>query len=87
MKYYSDKLDALYGSVEELEQAEQKAVEEEKRKQALKDERSKRAKEVEDAIEKANQLMQDFIKDYGAFHASIKHDTGWLNMLLSLFDF
>lgn len=86
MKYYSEKTDKLYDSEEALVAAENKLLEEQKRKQALKDERAARAKEVEDAIEHANQLMSKFVEDYGSFHTTVNPTNNWLNTLLSLFD-
>ena len=84
MKFYSEQLNKLFNSVEELKAAEDK-VNAEKRaaeeKQAqLKAQREKRAKEVEDAFKfaaeaqkKANELLNAFVKDYGSFHTTMKN--------------
>ena len=84
MKYYSEQLNKLFNSVEELQAAEDKVnaakrVEEEKKAQ-LKAQREKRAKEVEDAFKlaaeaqkKANELLNAFVKDYGSFHTTMKN--------------
>lgn len=83
MKFYSEQLNKLFNSVEELKAAEDK-VNAEKRaaeeKQAqLKAQREKRAKEVEEAIkfaaeaqQQANDLLNAFVKDYGSFHTTMK---------------
>lgn len=84
--YYSDVLDKMFTSEEALQQAEQEALEAQKKAKAAKDERARRAKEVEDAIEHANDLMSKFIDDYGSFHRTTTHDNNWLAMILSLFD-
>ena len=86
MKYYSETLDKLFDSEAELKKAENTALEEKKRKQALKDERAKRAKEVDEAIEHASDLLNKFIEDYGTFHSSIGNDKSFFATLLSLFD-
>lgn len=79
MKYYSEKLNLLYDSAEELQNAEEKATAEEQKKLALKSQREERAKAVEQALQaaneaqkKANDLLRDFVKDYGSFHTSLR---------------
>lgn len=83
IKYYSEQLNQLFNSVEELEAAEDKVnaakrAEEEKKAQ-LKAQREARAKEVEDAFrvaydstKKANELLSAFVKDYGSYHTTLK---------------
>jgi len=79
MKYYSEITKQLYDSQDELYKAEHadeiKKAEEKKKSE----ERARRAKEVEDAISAADaahkaaqEKLNAFIKDYGAFHTSIK---------------
>ena len=74
IKYYSEQLNQLFNSVEELEAAEDK-VNAAKRKA----QREARAKEVEDAFKvayestkKANELLSAFVKDYGSYHTTLK---------------
>ena len=79
MKYYSEALQKFYNTPEECEEAEskeQKAKEEaEKKAKALKEQRKERAAEVEKALDELNkaekhyrELLDKFLKDYGAFH-------------------
>jgi len=94
IKYYSEQLNQLFNSVEELQAAEEKVnaakrAEEEKKAQ-LKVNREKRAKEVEEAFKqaseaqaKANELLKAFVKDYGSYHTSIKDAAP--NSLFDLF--
>ena len=94
IKYYSEQLNQLFNSVEELEAAEDKVnaakkAEEEKKAQ-LKAQREQRAKEVEDAFKvayddtkKAYELLNAFVKDYGAYHTSVKDAAP--NSLFDLF--
>lgn len=83
MKFYSEKLNKLFDSQEscvEAESAHDKQVAEaEAKKKALADERATRAKAVEEAYRNAikakqdyDKLLQDFLKDYGSFHATFK---------------
>ena len=72
MKFYSDVTKKLYETQEDLIKAEKEIKDKESN-------RAKRAKEVETAIsaaeaaqKKANKLLNDFLKDYGSFHATIK---------------
>ena len=39
----------------------------------LKETRAARAKEVEDAFNKANELLNKFVEDYGSFHYTYNH--------------
>ena len=83
MKYYSEQLKKLFDTPEELLAAEEKVnaakhAEEEKKAQ-LKAQREKRAKEVEDAFKiaaeaqkKANELLNAFVKDFGAYHTTLR---------------
>lgn len=90
MKYYSEKLNSLYETAEECAKAEEahdKAIAEaEAKKNALASKRAERAKEVENAYANAvnakkayNQILQEFLKDYGSFHATFKDVDPFLN--------
>ena len=81
MKYYSETLNKLYDTEQDLIKAEQKVKEEEYKKlekeKAMKAARATRAKEVEKALKDANdaqakaiKLLKNFTKDYGYFHMS-----------------
>lgn len=83
MKFYSEQLNKLFDSAEELQAAEDKVMAakkaEEEKKAQLKATREARAKEVEAAFQavneankKANELLNAFVKDYGSFHTSVK---------------
>lgn len=84
--YFSEVLNKAFATEAELVKAEEAFLAEQKRKQAWKDERAIRAKEVEDALDHASELMSKFIEDYGSFHRTTTRDNNWLAMLLSLFE-
>lgn len=74
MKYYSQLTKKLYDSQDELVNAEAEQTK-------AKADRAERAKEVTEALKaateaqkKANQLMREFVKDYGSFKTTIKSD-------------
>lgn len=81
MKYYSEELKKTFDTEEECVAAEKEylqAIEDEKAKALqLKEEKTTRAKEVQTAYEdwieaekKYKSLRNDFIRDYGYFHAT-----------------
>lgn len=79
MYIYSEKTNKKYDSVEACVEAE-KAYEEQQKaeKERLASERAVRAKEVEDAYQKAvnarkeyDAVLENFVEDYGSFHMSI----------------
>ena len=83
MKYFSEKLNKVFDTEQacvEAESAHDKAVAEaEAKKKALADERANRAKAVEEAYKQAveakqayDKLLQEFLNDYGSFHATFK---------------
>ncbi len=83
MRFYSEKLNKMFDTWEacaEAESAQEKAVAEaEAKKKALAEERANRAKDVEEAYRKAieakreyDKILQEFLKDYGSFHATFK---------------
>ena len=81
MRYYSDKTKKLYDTQKELDAAEEKyemAVLDEQKKR---DERSARAKEVNDAIKHANELLKKFNEDYGPFYTSIDNSNLFYHLL------
>lgn len=72
MKFYSEILDQLFDTKEELLEEEKKREEQSKIEAQLKEEQEKRTKEIEDAIEeiakakeRLNTLIEAFLKDYG----------------------
>ena len=90
MKFYSEQLNKLFNTAEELQAAEDKVnaakKAEEERKAQLKATREARAKEVEEAIRQAQEdqkkanasnkhavnVLNAFVKDFGAYHISMK---------------
>jgi uncharacterized protein YcbK (DUF882 family) len=83
MKFYSEQLNKLFNTAEELQAAEDKVnaakKAEEERKAQLKAQREERAKAVEEAFKvageaqkQANKLLNEFIRDYGSYHTSVK---------------
>lgn len=93
MKYFSEKLNRLFDSVDECAKAESAHEEalrkQEETKKKLADERAARAKEVEEALQAFyearkvyTEKLKAFTEDYGAWHYSF---TG--KELPDLFDF
>ena len=85
MKYYSEMLNEIFDTEEELCKAEEKVktvkAEKERKVKELKEERAKRAKEVESAQAKAveaikyyRELLSDFCEDYGSFHMTLDNN-------------
>ena len=77
MKYYSEKTKKLYDSEEILRDEEAKFDLEHEKELALKAQRAERAKEVDAAYDeavkakrKADELCNQFIKDYGSYHST-----------------
>jgi flagellar hook-basal body complex protein FliE len=82
MKYFSDKLNKVFEKEDDLHKAEEdydnRMAKAKADQEKLKNERSERAKEVEKAMEdaqiasaKATELLNKFIKDYGAYHTTL----------------
>lgn len=79
MKYYSETLNKIYDTQEELISAEcaykKKEAEEAERLTKLKAEKEKRLQEIDEAREAYNKLLRNYWKDYGdydigsAFHS------------------
>ena len=79
MKYYSEKTKKLYETEEVLRDEEAKYDLAHEKELALKAQRAERAKEIEEAYEKAanakreaDELVNKFIKDYGSYHYTRK---------------
>lgn len=68
IEYVSDILNKRFNSEKELLEAEKQYKEEQKKVQTLKNERAKRKKEVDDAMDKAYQLFDAYVKDYGTYY-------------------
>jgi hypothetical protein len=96
MKFYSEITNRVYDTTEELEVAEKEVLEEKKAKEEKLAQRAERAKKVEEAYalaadykKKADELLNEFVKDYGSFHTTIKtpvRATTSLTELGDLFD-
>ena len=63
MKYYSDKLNRLYDSEEELHKAEKEVEDQESKKAALSKEKKERAEEIRKAFQKSQDVRSQAIKD------------------------
>ena len=77
MKYYSEKTKKLYDSEDMLRDEEAKFDLEHEKELALKAKRAERAKEVDVAYDeaikakrRADELCNQFIKDYGSYHST-----------------
>ena len=86
MKFYSEKLDKLFDDEKSLVKAEDEhdvrvAAEKAKQEQLVKT-RKERAKAIEEQYKKVvearneyKKLVDDFTKDYGSFHMSVKSNN------------
>ena len=83
MKYFSEKLNKVFESEKECEEAENKfelaKQEKEEKEKRLTQERKERAHEIEEQYKKImddrkeyRRLVDDFIRDYGSFHCTFK---------------
>lgn len=81
MKYYSEKTQKIYNSEKELLAAEEKLNKQELEAEAKRKERSKRAKEVEDAYNKYQELLKKFINDYGSYHTTISNPISIFDLI------
>lgn len=77
MKFYSEKTKKMYDDTKSLMIAEAEYEKEQREKNKVKEKRAERAKEIEKAIEeekkarhKTQELISEFVKDYGSFHYS-----------------
>lgn len=82
MKYYSEILNGLFDSVEELNKAE--AAQKEKEAEAKRKENEKKAREeeVEKAYENYKKTLAAFCKDYGAYTATRTNKGANYNSLI-----
>ena len=91
MKFYSEVTQRLYNSQEELLKAEKEKQEAElaakRKKEELARNRKTRAKEVEDAMKEAIEarkkyktLLNEFCKEYGAFHYTWNNDDSLIDL-------
>lgn len=72
MKYYSDKLDKKFDTVEELETAEKEFEVKEAEKKTLAETRKTESKEVIDAFKKFQEIKQDSLKELNKKIAELK---------------
>lgn len=91
MKFYSEITQRLYDSEADLKKAEKEKQEAElaakRKKEELAQNRKARAKEVEDAMKEAIEaqkkyktLLNEFCKEYGAFHYSWNGDESLIDL-------
>lgn len=87
MKYFSEITEKVYDTPEELETAEKEVLDEQKAQEEKLAKRAERAKEVEaayakaaEAKEQADELLNEFLKDYGSFHATVKKPIKKINI-------
>ena len=90
MKYYSEITEKVYDTPEELETAEKEVLDEQKAQEEKLAKRAERAKEVEEAYalaadvkEQADKLLNEFLKDYGSFHTTVRNP---IKKPISVFD-
>ena len=92
MKFYSEKLNTMFDTQEACAQAEdehdKQVAEAEAKKKALANERAERAKKIEELYKAAaaaereyKTALNDFIKDYGSFHATFKTTDPFFSIL------
>lgn len=86
MKFYSETTKMFYPTFKECEAAEKEAEKQKKEEKAKKEklsaERKARANEITEALKKVYEdcnkyqnLVKDFVKDYGSYHYSITTDN------------
>ncbi len=90
MKYYSELLKKCFDSAEECETAENKELtrleqERQDNEKKIAEKKARAAeiesayKEMQNAKEKYNKLVSDFIKDYKSFHFTFSNTKDFLN--------
>lgn len=98
MKYFSEITEKVYDTPEELETAEKEVLDEQKAQEEKLAKRAERAKEVEEAYalvadvkEHADILLNEFLKDYGSFHTTVKKPVkrsnifdDWFNLFFNI---
>lgn len=86
MKFYSEKLDKLFDDQKSLVKAEEehdiRVAAEKAKQEQLANTRKERAKAIEEQYKKVvearneyKKLVDDFTKDYGSFHMSVKSNN------------
>lgn len=86
MKYYSEKTHKTYDTEEACLAAEKELEDaitaEKERKEKLAATRKERAQEVKDAYEDSikakdhfNEVLNNFVRDYGSFHMTLRNDN------------
>lgn len=92
MKYYSEQLDKIFETEEQLLDAEAENQMKLEAQKAEKEKRATAAKEVEelfnkanDAYKLANDKLEEFVKTYGSYHMTLRDSN--LPRHASLFDF
>lgn len=92
MRFYSDVLNKPFDTEEELRAAEAKENEKLELAKVAKEKRAAAAKEVEklfkeanDKSEEAYKALNDFVKEYGSFHATFDGNTVSTRGLLNSF--
>ena len=86
MKFYSEKLDVLFDDEKSLVKAEEehdvRVAAEKAKQEQLANTRKERAKAIEEQYKKVvearneyKKLVDDFTKDYGSFHMSVKSNN------------
>lgn len=70
MKYYSEVLSKLYDTAEELKKEEEKHYAATEAKRLAREQAKTRKKEVDDAVDKAQELIHAYIRDYGSYSKS-----------------
>ena len=87
MKYFSEITKNVYNTPEELETAEKEVLDKQKAQEEKSAKRAERAKEVEEAYakaadvkEQADKLLNEFLKDYGSFHTTLKKPIKRINI-------
>ena len=86
MKYYSEKLNVLFDDEKALVKAEDehdtRVAAEKAKQEQLANTRKERAKAIEESYKKVvearneyKKLVDEFIKDYGSFHMSVKSNN------------
>jgi chromosome segregation ATPase len=97
MKYYSEKLKKVYDTVEQLQAAETEydkahaaEIAKQKERKARAEEINKARKELVDAQDRYNDLINKFVKDYGSYHATYTDGdkiTNTADLIFKIFGF
>lgn len=93
MKYYSEKLKKVYDTVEQLQTAETEydkahaaEIAKQKERKARAEEIAAARKDLQNRQKKYNELVNQFIKDYGSYHATYTdEDSGEVANVMDVF--